>query len=30
MHPDLERLLELQTRDLTLSEVDARLKALLD
>src|SRR4030095_855304 len=30
MHPDLERLLELQNRDLALSEVDARLKALLD
>ena len=30
MHPDLERLLDLQKRDLALAEVDARLKALLD
>lgn len=30
MHPDLERLLDLQNRDLALAEVDARLKALLD
>jgi hypothetical protein len=30
MHPDLERLLDLQKRDMALAEVDARLKALLD
>jgi predicted nucleic acid-binding Zn-ribbon protein len=30
MHPDLERLLDLQTADLALVEVDVRLKALLD
>lgn len=30
MHPDLERLLDLQARDLVLLESDRRLKALLD
>jgi predicted nucleic acid-binding Zn-ribbon protein len=30
MHPDLERLLDLQNRDLALAEVDSRLKSLLD
>ena len=30
MHPDLERLLELQTKDLALLETDLRLKALAD
>jgi hypothetical protein len=30
MHPDLERLLDLQEKDLALLQVDTRLKALLD